>query len=760
MRSMWLYALGATLQAASVETTLLGRIPPAQPPLTASDRAGNLIVAAPGGPCGFLQESCPPITLAKLDPAGKIVWRRSLGEPTWRIQISSLAVDPAGNIVLGAITPDSNLPAMRPVQPRAGGDVDVYLWQLSADGSRTTFATYIGGSGIEELGSLQTGPAGEILALIQTSSPNFPYTAQAGPTPPSQGITRWNALVRIVPSTGVMSYAIGAPIVGAPSDIPITPVGTARWVLPDFAPSPGPPVRPPLSILEIQPDGTRSRISTGLPVNATVVRNAASPDGGLWMTGVVTGTSLPTTPNALRRAPLTFTYARLEDRQRVTPSGPIQSAAVRLLAVDGSDRNRIFAATSDGVLRSEDNGWTWTVVNDTPPFRNVAALAAGAGRIWAVVLAASGPSLAYSDDAGLSWRAVALPSVTGPFNVEVHPTDRSVLFLGAGSGFFVTRDTGETWNQRQLTSQVIGVAVDPSAPDTVALTTLGPFGSSAPPTRILLISEDGGRSFPKSAPLPGTISGPSPSIQFDPHEAGRIYYTGDSSLMRTTKDTYPQTETLPFPFGPLLQFGFQHGAPGVILGISPDGALHRSDDGGRTWDTLVPGSPRAPFPQQIAVAAGGVVHVAQPVAPEGFVAKIGSRGNIEYLSYFGTGSFNRPGFDLFVDATGRLVLLGMTEDREFPGQRLRGDPSGLPPNLPPTLGLADIYVVTLASDGALANSTVLAGTLHEGLYGAVPGPGGSVLVLGYSASPDFPGLGSQKILVSDAPSVFLARLQP
>ena len=137
MRIMWLYALGATLQAASVETTLLGRIPSAQPPLTASDRAGNLIVAAPGGPCGFLQESCPPITIAKLDPAGKIVWRRSLGEPAWRIQVSALAVDPAGNIVLGAITPDSNLPTMRPVQPRAGGDVDVYLWQLSADGART-----------------------------------------------------------------------------------------------------------------------------------------------------------------------------------------------------------------------------------------------------------------------------------------------------------------------------------------------------------------------------------------------------------------------------------------------------------------------------------------------------------------------------------------------------------------------------------------------------------------------------------------------
>lgn len=760
MRTLPYLALAATLHAASVETALLGRVSSGQPILTASDQRGNIVVATANPPCGFLQEACQPISVAKLAPDGKIMWRRGVGEASWRLFLSALAVDASGNIVLGANTNDPNLPVVRPVQARFGGINDTYLMQLSPDAASTTFATYLGGIGPDELASLRTGPAGEIIAVIQTNSPDFRYTAQVGPALPPTGSARWNALVRIVPSTGVQSYALGSPFNGLPADFAVTAAGTVRWIVPDL--TPGQPSAPPgASILDVRPDGTRSRVTTSLPPQATAFRGYSTPDGSLWLTGTASGAAGLATPNAFRSAPSTLAYTRIEDRQRVSPPGVIQRGVVRFLLADTGDRNRIFASTTAGLLRSDDNGWSWTTVNT---IASPIAMAFGAGRLWLAVPAPGRPVLTYSDDGGTTFTEATLPAITGgPINLAAHPTDKNVAFLAAGPAFHTTRDSGETWTQRQFSATIFDIAVDPSVPDTLALVTLGTVGPApGPPVRTLHVSEDGGRSFPRTAVQSGTQSAPLATMQFDPSEPGRLYYAIDSGIQSVTKETLNQPETFRTPFGLVLRLGFLPGAAGVILAMGLDGSLHRSSDGGRVWSLLSPAPPRGPAPLQMTIGAGGVVHVAHAAAPENFAAKVGPGGELVYFTFLGAANSVSPdgGAGLFVDASGRATIAGLTTDPEFPAERLRGDTSGLPPNLPGSTNSPDVFVLSLAADGSLLGASVLAGTFQETLFGVAPGQDGTALLLGVTSSPDFPGLGSARIDPADGFWVFLSRFRP
>ncbi len=720
------------------------------------------MVAATNPPCGFLQEVCPPITVAKLGPDGKILWRRGVGEASWRLFVSAIAVDANGNILLGGNTNDPNLPVVRPVQARLGGAGDTYLMQLAADGATTTFATYLGGGGPDELGSLRAGPAGEIIAVIQTNSPDFRYTAQVGPALPPTGNARWTALVRIVPSTGVLSYALGSPFSGLPADFTVTPSGTVRWLVPDFTPG-QPTVAPGASILDVRPDGTRSRVTTAFPPQAIALRGYAAPDNSLWLTGTVTGAAGLATPNAFRSAPATVAYARIEDRQRVSPPGAIQRGAVRFMLADTGDRNRIFAATTAGLLRSDDNGWSWMVLNSSPSYSSPIAMAFGAGRLWLAIPSPGRPVLAYSDDGGATFTEATLPTLAGPINLAAHPTDKNVAFFGAGPTFNTTRDSAETWTQRQFGAPILDLAVDPSAPDTVALVTFGTGGPTPrPPVRTLYLSDDGGRTFPMQALQSGIQSAFPATLQFDPSEPGRLYYSADSGLQSVTKATLSQPETFRTPFGPVLRFGFLPGTPAVILAMGPDGSLHRGSDGGRGWALISQAPPRGPAPLQMAIGAGGVVHVTYAPVPENFAAKLGPRGELVYFTFLGAGNSVglNDGSGLLVDASGRAIIAGMTTDPDFPGERLRGDTSGLPPNLPGQINSADVFVLSLDASGTLLGASVLAGTFQEALFGAALALDGSALLLGVTNSPDFPGLGTARIDAADAPWVFLSRFRP
>ncbi|MCC7369549.1 MAG: hypothetical protein IT306_14065 [Chloroflexi bacterium] len=81
----------------------------------------------------------------------------------------------------------------------------------------------------------------------------------------------------------------------------------------------------------------------------------------------------------------------------------------------------------------------WTEILPAPAATRLFAPASGA------LLAARGGELYRSDDAGLSWRSIALPDASPKGMVEVDPTNHDLLFLATEDRVQRSTDGGVTW---------------------------------------------------------------------------------------------------------------------------------------------------------------------------------------------------------------------------------------------------------------------------------------------------------------------------
>ena len=98
-----------------------------------------------------------------------------------------------------------------------------------------------------------------------------------------------------------------------------------------------------------------------------------------------------------------------------------------------------FAATSDGVYRSTNQGRTW--MGPSPGESGYGFVDAHDG----VVFAASRLNLRLSEDHGEHWKPVALPA--GLSSVEaLAATPAGVLWVGGRQGAFYSEDHGQTWH--------------------------------------------------------------------------------------------------------------------------------------------------------------------------------------------------------------------------------------------------------------------------------------------------------------------------
>ena len=748
-----------TLNGATVETTLLGTLNGAQP-VVGSDGQGNVLLVS-SQPCSILQE-CQPYTLVKLDSTGKVLLRKGIGDASWRLQVNAVAMDRAGNIVLGGSTGDANLPLARAFRTKPEGPSEAYLMQLSPDASRILFASYLGGNGPDQLISVAVDAAGNITAVLQTLSTDFPFTGSEGPVLPSSGpigLPRV-AIVRILTTSTLatprIAYAIGLPWTGPPAELSVSADGTVVTPLPDFSIL-TPFQAPRTDLLEIRPDGTRRRIAVPLPGESQTRRAVPASDGGFWITGTTLGGVLPATANAWRPSSSSFSYLRWEGPQSIAPPGPIRALTVRSLEVDRADGNRIYAATLTGLARTEDNGWTWEIL--ATPFRTVQAMATSSNsltnRLWVLGIHDNGPAIFFSDNRGVTWKSLPVPmGLPGlPTAIAAHPTDTQVLHLAARTTLYSTRNGGETWTQRSFSGPITTVAADTTTVALVAFTSRSMF---APPVTELHWSDDGGETFPRSVSV---AFGP-PTLRFDPFEPGSLYFNSGPRITRTSRDTFPVLEDLPFAPFPIVQFAFQPDLPGVILGLAVDGRGQRSTDGGRSWQPLATSLAPGQVAMQMVAGAGGVVHLALPTPFEAFAGKLTANGEVTYLTYLG-GRFAGATPGLTMTPNGQVVITGqMDGSMDFPGQILRGTSNQFPPGfVPPTTGI-DIFAIAFEPDARLLYAAALVGVGPDTLTWAGAGTGSTMLLLGQTFSPDFPGVPAPGVSPGGGPTLFLARLRP
>jgi photosystem II stability/assembly factor-like uncharacterized protein len=151
-----------------------------------------------------------------------------------------------------------------------------------------------------------------------------------------------------------------------------------------------------------------------------------------------------------------------------------------------------YAATEDGLLISRDRGLNWSTVPLAPVQQPAAAAPAvsttsiravrtgnGNSYVWAL----TSRQLEVSGDNGKTWIARTLPFEPRG-SMHLHPTNENTVVLASDHGVFLSRDTGESWHQANLSELSI---------DDLAAVRNAVVVSTAKGT--LFLSRDGGKTW-------------------------------------------------------------------------------------------------------------------------------------------------------------------------------------------------------------------------------------------------------------------------
>ena len=102
--------------------------------------------------------------------------------------VYDLRLDAARNMHLSGFTWSADFPLANPLQGVAGGDRDGLLARISADGSTLQYATYLGGSGGDDLRHMVLDGAGNMIVAGYTTSPDFPLVDSLQPLSGQDGV--------------------------------------------------------------------------------------------------------------------------------------------------------------------------------------------------------------------------------------------------------------------------------------------------------------------------------------------------------------------------------------------------------------------------------------------------------------------------------------------------------------------------------------------------------------------------------------------
>lgn len=125
----------------------------------------------------------------------------------------SLAVDAAGQPILGGTTTSNDLPLRESAQNSfAGGSMDGFLAHFDAPGTTLLAASYLGGSEEEIVSSLAASPTGTVCLTGGTGSYNYPQTPSPAPLIGATGSFQDQAFVTCF-GEAASSVAVEAPLV-------------------------------------------------------------------------------------------------------------------------------------------------------------------------------------------------------------------------------------------------------------------------------------------------------------------------------------------------------------------------------------------------------------------------------------------------------------------------------------------------------------------------------------------------------------------
>lgn len=406
-------------------------------------------------------------------------------------------------------------------------------------------------------------------------------------------------------------------------------------------------------------------------------------------------------------------------------SAPIFGGDVRSLAFDPDDPDQVYAGTSGGhVYRSTDAGESWVDAGQPVPFDGwvVASLQfdpnrpQGDGgqpaRLWAALWGVwGGGAVAFSDDAGVTWRSrhAGLPGQV--YSLALVPGRAGWIYVGTRTGVYRSTDGGERW--QHITQpwpeiqKVTSLWVDPERPGRLLAGTW----------QRAYVSEDGGDGW--SGVFEGMIPDsevfslsavPGHDDEMWASTCGWVYRSldrGESwTRFRDGLTTRRVPAFLPLPDGQLLA--------GTVRG------LFGSTTGGQSWQRRTS--------EELSVLALAY----HPRRPRRVL--MGTEGSGVWVSDDGGASF-RPAPKAMINV--RVVALARTGGALLAAVNHAGPASGIYRSLPDggfTQEAQVPAVLALAADGGLAWAAT-----EQGLWERIGRPDGT---MGWQRRPE---LGERRI---------------
>lgn len=278
---------------------------------------------------------------------------------------------------------------------------------------------------------------------------------------------------------------------------------------------------------------------------------------------------------------------RSDDGGRTWRSNGLEGEEVTAVAAspveEGADGAVVYAGTEPSAMyRSADGGTTWDLapgLDDLPSastwsfpprpethhVRWIACHPREAGRLYVAIEAGA---LVSTPDGGHTWEDRAPDGPLDTHELAIHPERPDRLRVSAGDGYFESDDGGRTWSSPEEGLEVTylrSVMIDPGDPDVVVV-------SAASRARSAYVA---GRSD------------------------GRLYRREGDGPWRPVASGWPDP---PETIAPLLAAGNE---PGEMWAASERG-VHRTADGGRSWDLVAPFDPAPPWIRGIVRTGEGV----------------------------------------------------------------------------------------------------------------------------------------------------------
>ena len=410
---------------------------------------------------------------------------------------------------------------------------------------------------------------------------------------------------------------------------------------------------------------------------------AVDPAGNTYVAGTTNSPDFPVR-NAVQSLPGSAPLYRMAAPEAAAKLYPPGTALIVWTTISPCDPRTVYALTPTSVLRSADQGATWTTgllpTGITP------------NSITAVCDQPSAPAVFVASTQGLlrsrdlsTWEAVA----TGGWQrLWADPNVPSTLYARGPDGLDRSLDGGSHWQSAAVT--IYDLNFDPGHPGTLyaPLIQYAPGSAIAIQAIVPAKSTDFGATWTPLGPLPGRDNYPQDVVP-DPTRPGVLYALGYGFFVSI--DSGQTWTAKPLSVGPPLAVD-----GGTIWAVS-NGAVVTTRDGFQTLTPMT--SAGLPFLTSLAVR-GGTAFASVISTHDLFIAKLSPAGDLLFSTYFG-GSHEEIPRSIAVGPDGSVFVAGSTASLDFPTTA-----GALQPSVQYQGGQ---FLVKLNPDGTLAYSTYFAG---------------------------------------------------